>query len=129
MGKGKQHSAKKYEQYYGQPYQPRGSRKFEVIFLRGRELQSVAFSDKTEEEARRIADSLNDSLQDKAKDMGFRYEARPQERIQTPCDYCHKRPATHSIENGNVFLCDECDPSPDPVSSDSGTDSLTTGFQ
>lgn len=68
--------------------------KFEVVFLKGRELQSIAFSDQTEKEARKIADTLNDGLQDKAKDMGFRYEARPQERTI--------------------------------VSSDSGTDSVTT---
>jgi capsular polysaccharide biosynthesis protein len=40
--------------------------KFEVVFLKGRELQSIAFSDKTEEEAHKIANTLNDSLQDKA---------------------------------------------------------------
>lgn len=86
MGKGKRHSAKKYEQYYGQPYKLREIKKFEVVFLRGRELQSVAFSDKTEEEAHRIADALNDGLQDKAKAMSFRYEVRPQTSDLTePC--------------------------------------------
>lgn len=57
--------------------------KFEVVFLKGRELQSIAFSDKTEEEAHKIADVLNDGLQDKAKDMGFRYEVREQPRPLT----------------------------------------------